>query len=57
MALGNWQGIFLFEHRSHPRPREIVLHLTDEQAHCARSPRRTASRWPRSPPSPPHPRA
>lgn len=27
MLLGTWQGIFLFEHRRTPRPREIVLHL------------------------------
>ena len=27
MMLGTWQGIFVFEHRSRPRPREIVLHL------------------------------
>ncbi|MBT5050878.1 MAG: YjbQ family protein [Rhodospirillaceae bacterium] len=27
MLLGTWQGIFLFEHRQTPRPREIVLHL------------------------------
>lgn len=25
LALGRWQGIFLFEHRSHPRPRRLVL--------------------------------
>jgi secondary thiamine-phosphate synthase enzyme len=27
MALGTWQGIFLFEHRQRPHRREIVLHL------------------------------
>lgn len=27
MRLGTWQGIFLFEHRSRVRAREIVLHL------------------------------
>jgi secondary thiamine-phosphate synthase enzyme len=27
MLLGTWQGVFLFEHRSRPRPRRIVLHL------------------------------
>jgi secondary thiamine-phosphate synthase enzyme len=27
LALGRWQGIFLFEHRRAPHPREIVLHL------------------------------
>jgi secondary thiamine-phosphate synthase enzyme len=26
-ALGTWQGLYLFEHRDHPSPREIVLHL------------------------------
>lgn len=28
MALGRWQGIFLFEHRHMPRCREIFLHLS-----------------------------
>lgn len=28
LALGTWQGLFLFEHRTRPRPREILLHLT-----------------------------
>ena len=27
LMLGRYQGIFLFEHRRSPRPREIVLHL------------------------------
>ena len=27
MTLGPWQGIYLFEHRLRPRPRELVLHL------------------------------
>ena len=27
IALGIWQGIFLFEHRHRPHEREIVLHL------------------------------
>lgn len=27
LMLGRYQGIFLFEHRRAPRPREIVLHL------------------------------
>ena len=27
LALGTWQGIFLFEHRHRPHRREIVLHL------------------------------
>lgn len=26
--LGTWQGIYLFEHRTHPHQRDIVLHLT-----------------------------
>jgi secondary thiamine-phosphate synthase enzyme len=30
MALGTWQGIFLFEHRRHPHVREIALHLIGE---------------------------
>lgn len=29
MALGSWQGIYVFEHRSEPQRRRIVLHLTD----------------------------
>ena len=27
LMLGRYQGVFLFEHRRTPRPREIVLHL------------------------------
>jgi secondary thiamine-phosphate synthase enzyme len=27
LALGSWQGIYLFEHRDRPHRREIVLHL------------------------------
>lgn len=30
MLLGTWQGIYLFEHRSRPHRREIVLHLIGE---------------------------
>ncbi|MBB5730204.1 secondary thiamine-phosphate synthase enzyme YjbQ [Sphingomonas prati] len=30
MALGTWQGIYLFEHRVRPHRREIVLHLIGE---------------------------
>jgi secondary thiamine-phosphate synthase enzyme len=30
VALGTWQGIYLFEHRSGPHSREIVLHLLGE---------------------------
>lgn len=28
LALGTWQGIYLFEHRNRPHRREIVLHLS-----------------------------
>ncbi|HEY4448678.1 MAG TPA: secondary thiamine-phosphate synthase enzyme YjbQ [Steroidobacteraceae bacterium] len=30
LALGTWQGIYLFEHRRGPHQREIVLHLIGE---------------------------
>lgn len=30
LMLGTWQGIYLFEHRSRPSRREIVLHLAGE---------------------------
>ena len=30
LALGTWQGIYLFEHRRAPRRREIALHLIGE---------------------------
>ena len=30
MALGTWQGIYLFEHRREPARREIALHLIGE---------------------------
>lgn len=30
LALGTWQGIYLFEHRRAPHRREIVLHLLGE---------------------------
>ena len=30
LALGTWQGIYLFEHRTRPHQREIVLHLLGE---------------------------
>ena len=29
-VLGTWQGLFLFEHRSRPHRREVVLHLLGE---------------------------
>lgn len=28
LALGSWQGIYLFEHRDSPHRREVVLHLS-----------------------------
>jgi secondary thiamine-phosphate synthase enzyme len=28
LALGTWQGIYLFEHRDRPYRREVVLHLS-----------------------------
>jgi thiamine phosphate synthase YjbQ (UPF0047 family) len=27
LALGTWQGIYLFEHRARPHERQIALHL------------------------------
>jgi secondary thiamine-phosphate synthase enzyme len=30
MALGTWQGIYLWEHRTHPHSRELVVHLLGE---------------------------
>jgi secondary thiamine-phosphate synthase enzyme len=30
LALGTWQGIYLFEHRRAPHRREIALHVTGE---------------------------
>lgn len=30
MALGTWQGIYLFEHRRAPHRREVVVHLIGE---------------------------
>ena len=30
MRLGRWQGLYLFEHRREPSPREIALHLIGE---------------------------
>ncbi len=27
LALGTWQGIYLWEHRLRPRPRRVVVHL------------------------------
>ncbi len=28
LLLGTWQGIYLWEHRSHPHHRQVVVHLT-----------------------------
>lgn len=28
LALGTWQGIYLFEHRTRPHQRQVVLHLS-----------------------------
>jgi len=28
MALGIWQGIYLYEHRQHPSTRKIIAHIT-----------------------------
>jgi len=30
-VLGTWQGIFLYEHRTRPHRRELVLHLLGER--------------------------
>jgi secondary thiamine-phosphate synthase enzyme len=30
LCLGTWQGIYLWEHRRTPRPRELMLHLVGE---------------------------
>jgi secondary thiamine-phosphate synthase enzyme len=30
LALGTWQGIYLYEHRTHGHRREVVLHLIGE---------------------------
>ena len=30
LALGTWQGIYVFEHRDAPHKREVVLHLMGE---------------------------
>lgn len=30
MVLGTWQGIYLYEHRTHAHTREVVLHLIGE---------------------------
>ncbi len=30
LAMGSWQGLFLWEHRTRPHRREVVLHLIGE---------------------------
>ena len=30
MVLGTWQGIYLWEHRTHPHTRQIVVHVLGE---------------------------
>ena len=30
MALGTWQGIYLWEHRTHPHRRMVIVHLLGE---------------------------
>ena len=30
LVLGAWQGVFLWEHRTRPHRREVVLHLIGE---------------------------
>ncbi len=30
LALGTWQGLYLFEHRAHPHQRSVALHLIGE---------------------------
>jgi len=30
MVLGTWQGLYLFEHRSRPHARQVVLHVIGE---------------------------
>lgn len=32
LALGTWQGIYLFEHRGHPHRRTVMLHAFGETA-------------------------
>jgi secondary thiamine-phosphate synthase enzyme len=31
-ALGQWQGIYLFEHRRQPHRRQVALHILGENA-------------------------
>jgi thiamine phosphate synthase YjbQ (UPF0047 family) len=30
LALGTWQGVYLFEHRRRPHEREVAAHLLGE---------------------------
>lgn len=30
MALGTWQGLYIFEHRAHPHRRQVVAHFLGE---------------------------
>ena len=30
LALGTWQGIFLWEHRHRPGPRQLLLHVSED---------------------------
>jgi secondary thiamine-phosphate synthase enzyme len=30
LALGTWQGIYLFEHRERPHNRSVIVHLLSE---------------------------
>ena len=30
LALGTWQAVYVFEHRAHGHPRELVLHLVGD---------------------------
>jgi secondary thiamine-phosphate synthase enzyme len=33
MVLGTWQGIYLWEHRTHPHTRQVVVHVLGENSH------------------------
>jgi secondary thiamine-phosphate synthase enzyme len=30
MRLGTWQGIYLFEHRTHPHRRQVAVHFAPD---------------------------
>jgi secondary thiamine-phosphate synthase enzyme len=38
LALGTWQGIYLWEHRLRPHTRELVVHVLGEPGTIARDP-------------------